>query len=270
MTNGKIMTAGTPIYKSQHVGDQEVSAVMTRKINFADWINIGKPPKDGLNLPSAELKDLTPELAKKCRDAGMLVREIAEKFSTDKKAITNRLYRWGIAKNAEPTDDPVADQEPAQQNYEFVRPTPEALEEFFTEESSPVVDDPIDEKVVEEILEHLQATVINDSGQRTEFFTGAVRDMHEGKGRYDLLPWEAIHQVALHCEQGAIKYGERNCEKGIPLHSLINSAMYHLSRYMMGMRDEPHLRSAAWNLLWLIEMELVKPEMQDIPSRVRP
>ncbi|MCQ2439520.1 MAG: hypothetical protein MJ074_07140 [Oscillospiraceae bacterium] len=29
---------------------------------------------------------------------------------------------------------------------------------------------------------------IKDSGQRTEFGTGAVRDMHEGKGRMDQLP----------------------------------------------------------------------------------
>ena len=29
---------------------------------------------------------------------------------------------------------------------------------------------------------------IKDSGQRTEFPTGSVRDMHEGKGRCDLMP----------------------------------------------------------------------------------
>jgi len=29
---------------------------------------------------------------------------------------------------------------------------------------------------------------IADSGDRTQFDTGAVRDMHEGKGRCDLLP----------------------------------------------------------------------------------
>lgn len=32
--------------------------------------------------------------------------------------------------------------------------------------------------------------MIKDSGERTEFGTGAVRDMHSGKGRMDLLPWE--------------------------------------------------------------------------------
>lgn len=33
--------------------------------------------------------------------------------------------------------------------------------------------------------------MIKDSGDRTEFETGAKRDMHAGKGRMDLLPWYA-------------------------------------------------------------------------------
>ena len=33
---------------------------------------------------------------------------------------------------------------------------------------------------------------IKDSGDRTEFASGAVRDMHEGKGRCDLLPLDVI------------------------------------------------------------------------------
>lgn len=59
--------------------------------------------------------------------------------------------------------------------------------------------------------------MIKDSGERTEFGTGAVRDMHSGKGRMDLLPWEALVEVSKHCEEGALKYGERNCEKGITI-----------------------------------------------------
>lgn len=109
---------------------------------------------------------------------------------------------------------------------------------------------------------------IKDSGDRHVFPTGAVRDMREGKGRYDLLPWEAIHELAIHCAEGALKYGERNVEKGIPMHSLIDSAIRHLSCYMRGMDDEPHLRAAFWNIAFAIWMELKRPEMQDIPARV--
>ena len=34
--------------------------------------------------------------------------------------------------------------------------------------------------------------MIQDSGDRTEFDSGAVRDMHEGKGRCDLLPLDVV------------------------------------------------------------------------------
>lgn len=34
---------------------------------------------------------------------------------------------------------------------------------------------------------------IKDSGSRTEFPSGAVRDMSAGKGRMDLLPWSKTH-----------------------------------------------------------------------------
>ena len=107
--------------------------------------------------------------------------------------------------------------------------------------------------------------MIKDSGERTEFGTGAVRDLHTGKGRMDLLPWEAIIEVSRHCEEGALKYGERNCEKGIPIHSLVDSAFRHLAKYTIGEDDENHLRAAAWNILFALYMEIKHPEMQDIP-----
>lgn len=106
---------------------------------------------------------------------------------------------------------------------------------------------------------------ILDSGDRTEFETGAVRDMHTGKGRYDLLPWHGISRVALRSEEGAIKYGERNVDKGIPQKSLIDSAFRHLVRYWYGETDEDHLAAAAWNILWAMENEKYHPEMIELP-----
>ena len=97
--------------------------------------------------------------------------------------------------------------------------------------------------------------IIKDSGDRTQFATGAVRDMHEGKGRYDLIPYEAIRRLAVHCEKGAKKYGERNCEKGIPVSSLVDSAMRHLAKYNEGIQDEDHLTAAFWNIAFIMYME---------------
>lgn len=107
--------------------------------------------------------------------------------------------------------------------------------------------------------------MIKDSGQRTEFASGAVRDMHTGKGRMDLLPWAAIMEVSKHCENGAMKYGEHNVDKGIPTHSLCDSAARHLAKYLEGWVDEPHLLAATWNLLWAVQMELKNPECVDTP-----
>lgn len=109
---------------------------------------------------------------------------------------------------------------------------------------------------------------IKDSGQRTEYANGFVRDMHEGKGRFDLIPWYAIWELAKHCEAGAKKYGERNIDLGCPQHSLIDSAIRHLAKYLMGWDDEDHLRAALWNIAWAVQQDVIMPEMQDIPARM--
>lgn len=106
--------------------------------------------------------------------------------------------------------------------------------------------------------------MIKDSGERTEFATGAVRDMHAGKGRNDLLPLNAVMELAKHCEEGAAKYGEHNVDKGVPFHSLADSAMRHLMKYMLGWDDENHIRAAAWNIMWLLEQTVTKPELNDL------
>lgn len=110
-------------------------------------------------------------------------------------------------------------------------------------------------------------TTIKDSGTRRKFETGAVRDMQEGKGRMDLLPWCAVLRVARHFEAGAVKYGDRNWERGIPLSSFIDSAARHIAKYMDGQADEDHLCAAAWNLLCALWTEEKRPDLINIPTR---
>ena len=107
---------------------------------------------------------------------------------------------------------------------------------------------------------------IKDSGDRTTFSTGAVRDMHEGKGRCDLLPACVLLRLARHYENGARKYGVRNWQ-GIPCYSFADSAMRHLLKDMDGQTDEDHLIAAIWNLCGLAWTEEKKPELMDIPER---
>ncbi len=108
-----------------------------------------------------------------------------------------------------------------------------------------------------------------------EYQTGAVRDTG-GKGRMDLLPMCALIRVSKHMEDaikpdpetGIPHYPERNWEQGLPIHSMIDSALRHLAKYVDGMNDEDHLCAAATNLLMAMWTEEKIPEMQDIPTRM--
>lgn len=112
---------------------------------------------------------------------------------------------------------------------------------------------------------------IKDSGQRQSFDTGSKRDTRTGKGRFDLLPMLALTRLARHFEGGAAKYGDRNWEKGQPLSRFMDSALRHISKFMMGMRDEDHLTAACWNLMCLldteirIELGILPKELNDLP-----
>lgn len=98
------------------------------------------------------------------------------------------------------------------------------------------------------------------------FETGAIRDGAEGRGRMDLLPWNAIIELSKHCERGAKHYGENNVRKGIPFHSLADSGARHLAKWIAGITDEPtHLVAACWNLMWLLEQTITKPGLNDMP-----
>lgn len=50
-------------------------------------------------------------------------------------------------------------------------------------------------KTLEEVLNNSPNVRILDSGDRTQFESGAVRDMREGKGRCDLMPLEVISSL---------------------------------------------------------------------------
>lgn len=61
---------------------------------------------------------------------------------------------------------------------------------------------------------------IKDSGERTKFEGGAVRDMHEGKGRFDLLPMCVLMRLAKHYEKRVPKVRRQELGKGNPVPQL--------------------------------------------------
>jgi dATP/dGTP diphosphohydrolase, N-terminal len=118
---------------------------------------------------------------------------------------------------------------------------------------------------------------VKDSGTRQSFDTGAVRDIQQGKGRFDLISPIFLRRLARHYENGARKYGDRNWERGIPVTRYLDSAMRHINEYREGLRDEDHLTAAAWNIACAIHTEemverglLPKELMNNIPSYLPP
>lgn len=72
---------------------------------------------------------------------------------------------------------------------------------------------------------------------------------------------DMILDVSVHFEDGAVKYGENNWQKGIPVHCYIDSAVRHYLKYIRGDEDEPHERAFVWNLLCCIWTVKQKPEL---------
>ena len=94
---------------------------------------------------------------------------------------------------------------------------------------------------------------IKYSGVDEVFDTGAKREVKGGKGRFDLLPPRALKRLAIHFENGGKNHGDRNWEKGIPLHSYVDSGFRHFNEFMEGKTDENHLNACMWNLTCLVE-----------------
>lgn len=123
-----------------------------------------------------------------------------------------------------------------------------------------------DDNLAQEI-KRLKAQYDTPEKDVRHFDTGAVRDDATGKGRFDLLPWAAIHALAKHCERGALHYGERNVDKGINQSSLIDSGLRHICLYIQGDAEAHHLVAALWNIAWAVEQEIKRPHLVDLPER---
>lgn len=76
----------------------------------------------------------------------------------------------------------------------------------------------------------------------------------------------AMLELSKHFEAGAKKYGERNWQKGIPIHCYIDSAVRHFLKYLAGEKDEHHDRAFMWNIVCCIWTLKNKPEMNDMKA----
>jgi hypothetical protein len=98
-------------------------------------------------------------------------------------------------------------------------------------------------------------SVKDDGGEKKASVTGGLREVASGKGRFDLVPPYPIQRLAKHYENGAVKYGDRNWEKGLELGRFIDSAERHMSQFKDGDRTEDHLAAILWNICGYIWTE---------------
>lgn len=116
--------------------------------------------------------------------------------------------------------------------------------------------------------------MIKDSGHRRVFKTGSMRDRAKGKGRYDLISPISMQALAEHFESGALKYSDRNWERGQPLSVYVDSALRHLFNLLEGKKDEDHATAAMWNCgalkhtMIMIERGLLPKDLYDLPSYI--
>lgn len=108
---------------------------------------------------------------------------------------------------------------------------------------------------------------MKDNKERMSFTSGAIREPHQGKGAYYLIPRCAIDRIAKWYEQGASKYAPRNWEKGIPTSNCLDSMLRHAFKVSDGWDDEDHLAAVCWNAMSIMFMEAFRPDMCDIPKR---
>lgn len=81
------------------------------------------------------------------------------------------------------------------------------------------------------------------------------------KIRWDLVPDDAMEEVAKVYTLGARKYASRNWEKGIEYTRIVGALRRHLNAWVRGEQfdpenGQPHLASVVWNGLALLAYEL--------------
>jgi hypothetical protein len=75
--------------------------------------------------------------------------------------------------------------------------------------------------------------------------------------RFSLIPWDALEALAEHYGRGAVKYGERNWEKGYPWSWSYDALQRHAHAWLSGQDRDPqtkahHMVCVAWHAFALI------------------
>ena len=127
-----------------------------------------------------------------------------------------------------------------------------------------VVSDLVEDENASEILRRIDRFIY---GGDTQDILSAIDTFIEDMLGIDL--YTAVLETSKHYEDGCRKYGERNWEKGISVHSFVDSGVRHLLKFMRGDDDEPHDRAFLWNMFAIIWTVQHKSDMIDLPFKSR-
>ena len=97
-----------------------------------------------------------------------------------------------------------------------------------------------------------------------DFLHMAISQFVKKDSNWDNI-YTAMLEAAKQYEDGCKKYGDRNWEKGMPVHCFIDSGVRHYLKFKRGDTDEPHDRAFIWNMLGAIWTHENKPELIDLP-----
>jgi hypothetical protein len=85
------------------------------------------------------------------------------------------------------------------------------------------------------------------------YSSGAARSASEGRGRFDLIPYEAMLSLARRYEIGAAIFGDRNWENGVPLSRILSSMRRHSMQINYDF-SEDHVGAVLWNAAAFVTM----------------
>lgn len=110
---------------------------------------------------------------------------------------------------------------------------------------------------------------MQDSGQRTEYTDGMVREVSDKPAFHLLLPKgipyneQMLTRFATLLQKGAKKYSPRNWELGVgevELERAKESAHRHMMQYLCGEEDEDHAAAVFFNLM---QAEYIKYKLKE-------
>lgn len=103
------------------------------------------------------------------------------------------------------------------------------------------------------IFEATAETYVRPIIKKAVFPSGATRSDATGRGRFDLIPYEAMLSLARRYEMGAVSFGDRNWERGQPLSRLLSSMRRHAAQINYDFRED-HVGAVLWNAAAFVTM----------------